>query len=370
MEKAKISAYQLFALMILFEIGSTMLLPLATEARQDAWIAALIGMLGSIIFFLVFYRLYVYYPNDLPTVYVQKLIGKWPGRALAFIYLIYFIYLASVITAELGHMLVTIYYSRTPYWALVLPLILVIFYTVRQGIEVVSRTAEIFLVLVVFLFVSGMVFIISSGLVNVQNVRPILGSGIGPVIKVVATQTVYIPFGELVVFAMIFPYVNDQKKVRRTGLLALITGGIIFAFIKFINISVLGVDLEVRSQFPLLSTLQTLQTVHVFGRLDFYFILLLIIDCFFKAAIIFYVGVISSASIFHVKKQAKLSIPIGMIVLIASTIILNHFAAHTRFGLHVLPLVLHLPLQGIIPFLLLIIAMFKNRRGKEEKQEA
>lgn len=51
MEKAKISATQLFILMVLFELGSALLVPLAMRAKQDAWLAILIGMLCS--FFLL-----------------------------------------------------------------------------------------------------------------------------------------------------------------------------------------------------------------------------------------------------------------------------------------------------------------------------
>ncbi len=44
MEKAKISASQLFILMVLFELGSALLVPLAIDAKQDAWLAILLGM--------------------------------------------------------------------------------------------------------------------------------------------------------------------------------------------------------------------------------------------------------------------------------------------------------------------------------------
>ena len=49
MEKAKISASQLFILMVLFELGTSLLLPVAMEAKQDAWLAILLGMLGSLV---------------------------------------------------------------------------------------------------------------------------------------------------------------------------------------------------------------------------------------------------------------------------------------------------------------------------------
>lgn len=70
MEKAKISASQLFILMVLFELGTSLLLPVAMEAKQDAWLAILLGMLSSLVLFVIYYKLYSYYPDLLPTEYM------------------------------------------------------------------------------------------------------------------------------------------------------------------------------------------------------------------------------------------------------------------------------------------------------------
>lgn len=77
MEKAKISSYQLFVLILLFQLGSALLLPLATDVKQDAWIAVLIGLIGGILLFFIYYRIYTYYPDALPTTYLQKIIGTF-----------------------------------------------------------------------------------------------------------------------------------------------------------------------------------------------------------------------------------------------------------------------------------------------------
>ncbi len=47
MENARISGWQLFVLITLFEIGSAFLIGLAMDAKQDAWIAILVGMISS-----------------------------------------------------------------------------------------------------------------------------------------------------------------------------------------------------------------------------------------------------------------------------------------------------------------------------------
>ena len=60
MEKAKISASQLFILMVLFELGSSLLVPIAMDVKQDAWLAILLGMVGSFVLFLVYNKLHSY----------------------------------------------------------------------------------------------------------------------------------------------------------------------------------------------------------------------------------------------------------------------------------------------------------------------
>jgi spore germination protein KB len=114
MEKAKISASQLFILMVLFELGTSLLLPIAMDAKQDAWLAILFGMVLSFVLLLVYHRLYQYYPDVLPTEYMQKILGKALGSLLAFIYIFYFIYDVARVLRDIGEMLLTFAYPDTP----------------------------------------------------------------------------------------------------------------------------------------------------------------------------------------------------------------------------------------------------------------
>ena len=84
MEKAKISGYQLFVLIFLFEIGSALLVPLAGEAKQDAWLVILIAMIGGFLLFFIYYGLFQYYPDQLLTEYVRHIMGNFLGQDLSF----------------------------------------------------------------------------------------------------------------------------------------------------------------------------------------------------------------------------------------------------------------------------------------------
>lgn len=361
MEKAKISAVQLFVLMLLFELGSSLLVPLAIEAKQDAWLAILFGMTGGCFLFLIYYALYRYYPDSLPTTYVQSIVGKPFGRVLAFLYIIYFAYLAARVLRDFGEMLLTFAYQETPLFIVNALLIITVIYTVRKGIEVLARAGEILFLFMYVLAVTGFILVIVSGSVDLNNLKPVLEKGILPVVRVAWSQTIYFPFGEIIVFAMILPYLQHSKKAKITGLCALGLSGINLAIVMIVNITVSGVDLVLSSQFPLLNTIQIIQVAEFLERLDVFFMIALVIGGFFKIGLLIYAIVIGTADLLNIKEPSLLAYPIGVIILFLSITIARSFSEHVQEGLQVVPLLLHLPFQVLLPLLLLIVAFFRNR---------
>jgi spore germination protein KB len=365
MEKAKISATQLFVLIVLFEMGSAILVGIASDAKQDAWIAVLLGLAGGLMIFLVYYRLYVFYP-DLPlTSYAQKITGKWLGRFIGLLYIVYFMYCAARVLRDFGELLSTTIYNSTPLFIINTLMIITIIYAVHKGFEVISRVGELYFGIVYVTAILGMLLIVFSGLIHLGNIKPILENGLKPVIKTFLTQTINFPFGEMVVFTMLLPFLNDQKKAKIVCLSGMILSGINITITVVVNISVLGVGLFSHSTFPLLTTVGKIQIAEFIERLDVLFMLYLIIGGFFKITIYYYAAVAGAADIFQFSNQRKLGLPIGMIVLFASITIASNYAEHIKEGLVVVPLYLHWPFQIIIPSMLVIIAFFRNRKKKK-----
>ncbi|PGY08449.1 GerAB/ArcD/ProY family transporter [Bacillus sp. AFS031507] len=365
MEKAKISATQLFVLVVLFEMGSAILVGIASDAKQDAWIAILLGLTGGIMIFFIYYKLYIYYP-DLPlTSYVQKITGKWLGRFIGLLYIVYFIYCASRVLRDFGELLTTTIYNSTPLFVINSLMIITIIYAIHKGFEVLARVGEIYFGVVYLTAILGMMLITFSGLIHLGNLKPILENGLKPVIKTFLSQTINFPFGEMVVFTMLLPFINDKKKAKIVCLSGMILSGINITITVVVNISVLGVELFRRSNFPLLTTIGRIQIADFIERLDVLFMLYLVIGGFFKIAIYYYAAVAGAADIFQISNQRKLGFPIGMIVLFASITIASNYAEHIKEGLVIVPTYLHWPFQIIIPSVLLIIAFFRNRTKKK-----
>jgi spore germination protein KB len=244
-------------------------------------------------------------------------------------------------------------------------MIITIIYAIHKGFEVLARVGEIFFGVVYLTAILGMLLIVFSGLIHFGNLKPILENGLKPVIKIVLTQTITFPFGEMVVFTMLLPFLRDKKKVKIVCIGGMILSGINITITVVVNISVLGVALFYRSTFPLLQTVGRIQIADFIERLDVLFMLYLIIGGFFKISIFFYAAVAASADIFQIPNQRKIGFPLGLIVLFASVTIASNYAEHIKEGLVIVPVYLHWPFQIIIPLMLLVIAFFKNRNKKK-----
>lgn len=362
MEKAKISAYQLFVLILLFELGSAILVPLAINAKQDAWLAILIALSGGLFLFWVQYRLFRFYPESTPTEYMQKLLGKVLGSILGFIYVLLFIYLSARVLRDFGEMLLTFAYIDTPLFIVNALLMLVMIYALRKGIEVLARTGEMFFILMYVLALVGFALIIFSGLIDFNNLMPVLERGFLPVLKIGLTETIFFPFGEAIVFSMILPHLVHPEKAKMTGFFALTLSGINLAIVMTINLSVLGVDMVSRSQFPLLSTVQTIQVAEFLERLDVFFMMAMVIGIFFKGSLYLYGAIAGTAVLFKIKEPSRLVYPMGLVTLFMSITIASSYSEHLEEGLS---FVLHtfFPFVMVLfPIMLLGIAFIKNRK--------
>ncbi|MFK9090523.1 GerAB/ArcD/ProY family transporter [Bacillus salipaludis] len=364
MEKAKIKASQMFILVVLFEMGSAILIVPGFPAKQDAWIAILLGLACGLLIFLIYFQLYTYYPELPFTSYVQEITGKWIGRLLGLLYIIYFMYFATRVLRDFGELLTTTIYFNTPLIVINSLMMLTIIYGVHKGIEVIARVGELFFGVIYLMASTGFLLILFSGLIHLENLQPVLEYGWKPVFITFLRETNLRPFGEMIVFTMLLPYLNDKKKVKTACMLGMILAGINVTITAVINVATLGVDLFLRSNFPLLTTIGKIQLANFIERLDVLFMLYLVIGGFFKISIFFYAAVVGATDLFHFKNHQKLSFPIGLIILLASVTIASNYAEHIKEGIKMVPVYIQWPFQIIIPTLLLIIAFFRNRKKK------
>ncbi|MFS8650775.1 MAG: GerAB/ArcD/ProY family transporter [Caldibacillus sp.] len=362
MEKARIDRVQFFILLILFEMGTSLVTPFSISAGKDAWLAILFGSLLGCLFFLMYYQLYQWFPEDSFTGYVKKILGKKLGTAVGYIYAIAALYISSRVLRVFGEALLSSTYPETPLVIVHALMILVVIYAVNKGIETIARTAELTIMIVFILAIFGFVLIVLSGVMDIDRILPILENGFVPVLKTVVTETMNVPFGEVMIFTIIFPYLNNNRRMRIIGVGAMLLSGIMIAGTMLINILTLGFHVVEDSGFPLLPTIQMISVADFLERLDVLFLIVLFIDVFSKLVLFFYFGLIGLTELFGLESHKQISYPIGMIVLFCSLTIATNYSEYAYQSINISARYFSFPLQVIIPLILLTIAFFKKRK--------
>ncbi|WP_221567355.1 GerAB/ArcD/ProY family transporter [Alkalihalobacillus sp. TS-13] len=363
MEQVKISTIQLYVLMVFFQIGSAVVVGLGLQAKQGAWIAILLGMIAGNVFFWMYTRIHLYSPSNNYMDMLQIAFGKILGKAVGFIYIIYFTYLAARVLRDFGELLLSATLVETPLFIILTIMILASFYVISKGIEVLARTSEFYFPILTGLVFFGIALLFASKAVDLKKLQPYFGDGWGVILKTAFPMTMTFPFGELVAFLMLFTYVNNTKKIRQTGYFAILTSGVMLAFTAMMDIAVLGAETAARTTFPLLMTISHIQIGQFIQRLDAIGVFILIIGMFFKVSIFYYVAVSCTANVFNVNKFKRLFYPISLVILFGALTITTNFSEHLEEGLIVVPFFLHLPLQLGVPFLVLVILAIRYRKG-------
>ncbi|MBD8068045.1 GerAB/ArcD/ProY family transporter [Bacillus sp. PS06] len=363
----KISLWQLFILIFVFEIGSAVVVDIGSEAKQDAWIAILLAS-GIGIALIIFYVFILKKKEGLNLFEILAFcFGKYIGKLLSLLYIIYFFYIAARVMRDFGELIVSTIFEVTPIEILSITIMLVIIYMLYLGIEVLGRTSEIFLPYVfLFILLVGS-FILFTGEMHFNNLRPIMADGFGPIIKGIFPSLMTFPFGELVAFMVIIPYVTQFKNAKKVSIYAVSFTGLMLSFTSVILIATLGAEMKGRATFPLLSAAREISLLHFIERVDLVVVFVVMFGIIVKVSILFFAGLKGLEHVFSIPYRMFI-FPMATIVAYISIIISHNFAEHIQEGLKFVPFYLHLPFQYVIPMLITPILLWKtSRKAKKVK---
>ncbi|WP_142309858.1 GerAB/ArcD/ProY family transporter [Bacillus pseudomycoides] len=217
------------------------------------------------------------------------------------------------------------------------------------------------LFLILFMFFMIIILECISGIVQFQNLQPTLENGWVSLFKVLFPTTLTFPFGEILVFTMLFPYLKNRNQAKKVGIIAMIVSGLNLMLLTIMNIAVLGTESLHRSAFPILTAVSYINIAGFIQRIDTLIIIIMVILVFLKIAIYFFCAVIGATDLFRVKQSKKLIYPVGIIIVVSSIIIAPDYILHINEGLKIVLYYLSLPLQIVIPILLLVTIWIKKK---------
>lgn len=370
MKKFEISAFQLFSLVVLFEFGTAIVISLASDARQDAWISILIALGIGLILVRMYLYIYQSDPQSLFSVILRKNFGKWIGYPLCLIYMGYFVYISSRVGRDIGALMTLSALPETPPYPLAILILLPVLFAVFLGIESIARSGEVFLYAICLLLGSGVFLVSISDIIQPDNLLPLLENGWKPILKSAFPLSTTFPFGETIVFLMILPALKTSSASTRTMLGAVTLSGFVIAGILLMNISVLGPDRMGRELFPLLTTIGKIHIGEFIQRLDALVISALIIGVFVKITLFLYAGFQIFLEITGLRNRKWILVSLlclGIIQVLIAAFMADSLIQHIEIGLKIVPAFVHVPLQIGVPIVLTGLIFLSKRKKNNEK---
>jgi spore germination protein KB len=360
-EKGKINVRQFTVLVIMFSIGSTILIvpsELASGAKQDAWIAACSGLLGGLLLVMLYNRISSLFPNTSFVHYTQLVLGKWLGGLVSFLYFNYFLLLSAFVLRDIGEFLTTEVLPTTPIHVIHILFLVVIIMGIRNGIEVPARSAEIFLPWAAFFFIMMVIFLPPQ--FDWGYIKPILGYGIKPVIRG-SLSILAIPYFELFIFLLIFPLVSHHQQARKAFLVGVTISGMMLIIMSLLSILVLGADFTSKLLYPSFELAQKISIGHFVERLEIIAAGMWIITIYFKLAICFYATTMTFSELFRLKDARQLYYPFGMIIIVLSIVVFPNITDFMFFSPRI-DFFYSMTYALVFPLLILIVAMIRKKR--------
>ena len=282
----RITTIQLFTLIVTFEIGSTTLFAQGIGAGRDAWIVVLISYVIGLGLIWVFTQIPKYYPDKNFSEILTAALGAKIAKPLLLLFGLYFLSQSLHNFYEFGMLINMTALPKTPLLVILYLFIFVVIYILSLGVEVLARLAEILLpYLLLFLIITFIVNIFSDTF-ELDNLLPVLGNGIQPVLAEVHTVVAF-PFGEMVVFLMFWHYVNKPTLIRKTTVLGFSLATIIIIMNIIVMLAVLGPELTANTELPLLETLLSINIANIITNLDSVAVFIMFFGGFFKTTIHF-----------------------------------------------------------------------------------
>lgn len=180
---------------------------IASVAQTSGWISILIGYVVSLIGSFIIITVMKQHPKD--TIYdlLVRTFGKWIGRLIAFVWVVYFSVGGYIILTTTIRILVVWVLPETLYFLLVFLVLFPWVFIARNGVRIIGRYSQLIFFLTLWM---PLVLLVPLKDATWLNLLPILDGNWNDVLAGVKT-TIFSFLGFEVAF-ILYPFLKDQKK--------------------------------------------------------------------------------------------------------------------------------------------------------------
>lgn len=360
----KITVRQMMIIIIMFTIGTTILVApstLAQAAGQDAWISASVGVLVGLGIGWLYASIGMLYPGHNLLQIHELILGKWLGMLVSLLFVLTMLLFCSQVLYYIGNFLATQFFPSTPIQFLILLFLIIPVVSLRLGIEPFARAAEIFFPWFLFLFLFLVLFILPKA--EITNIQPVLEASPKDLVKGVLwfISITYLTAPALLMF---FPLcINDTSTFRRGFMLSNLIGGFMLVLIIMLSILVLNPKITILYNYPSFILGRQINIGDFFQRMEAVVAIIWFLTIFVKLTIYCFSAITGLAQLLKLRSYRSIILPTGVLIATGALIVYPNNAYMQKWDTDTwIPYSL---LLGILyPLLLYVIGSIRKKQGR------
>ena len=365
LEKGRISVNDFRVLVIIFSIGSSIILTpslLADLSHQDGWIAYLLAIMAGLCIIFLYNRLASHYPEMTFVQYSEVILGKWFGKLVSGLFLLVLFQTCISLLREIGEFITTDVLVETPIQIIMIMFILTSLIGVRMGLEVIARTVTVFIPWIMGLLAMLLLLLIPE--YSLDNMLPLFEGGIKPILNG-TYHSLASPFLQLSFFLMIFPFIKNQDKAKRAFYEGTIIAGLAIFLMIFCTILALGPETTSHQTHAPYLLGKKIDVFDFIERIEIIVAVIWFLSIYFKLTISFYALSLGLGQIFNLNNYKILLFPLALLI-VGNAI---HFFPNIVIFQQLL-LVTSVPIAlftgVILPIGLLVVGKLRGKAGAQE----
>lgn len=358
MNKETVSDKQAIAVIILFIIGTSVIISTGLDAKKDLWISNILSICMT--FFMVFIYIHLHYifPEKTFLDILEVCFGNIIGKVIVIMYTWFSFHIGLLILEDIGFFITTVSFPETPRIFPMLIVIILSLSAVKQGIKLLGRWTEAFLPLIIGFMLLTMLLLIPK--MRIGNILPVFSGGIKPILKGTFSAFSF-PFGEIVICAMVFSYKKTIKAPYKIYTIGLLIGGIMIFLVSLVNILILGFNTMAITIFPSHLTVSRLDIGTFIQRMEIIASTIFLISAFIKLSICLLATCKGITKVIGYDKYRLIATPVALIMLNFSYFLHEDILDLIEWTQEISPFY-KMPFLIIFPIGTLVIAKIKEEK--------
>jgi spore germination protein len=356
--KDRITTIQTAVIITNLMLGSGILtLPRASAAAvrtPDVWISVIVGGAIAIAAGIIMAVLSKLHTGQTIFQYNQVLLGKWIGGLIGISFVLYFFMTAAYQVRALSEVTMLFLLEGTPSWAIVMVFMWVSLYLMTSGINPIARLFELILPITIVIYL--LVMLMSLRIFELDNLRPVLGEGIMPVL--VGVKSTALSFLGVEIILVLTAFMSNPNKSIKAVVYGTAIPLVVYLLTVVMVVGGLSIEGVVTRTWPTLDLVRSFELSGlIFERFESLLLVVWIMQIYSTFTITYYAAGLGLSQILKIKINKCLFALLPIVFLIST--LPKNINVLFSFGdlLGKSAFYLYIP----IPLLLLLLTKWKER---------